>query len=841
MFRIIAIRPLSGCYEYIRKCLHKGAFYYFCDYFKIADNGEISLNKGRSVYIPDLFKINGGHPHINLTAIVGKNGDGKSSIVELMLRLINNYTANVEGLTHEDVNPTVIIKGVAAELYFQVNEAVYLMRDKNGTGRVQLQKVAIAYRDREVKMLSHPDDVTKSGELPGNFFYTMVSNFSHYAYNIYDFRKEWVPARGKYSSDNERCWLYYIFHKNDGYRSPLVLNPYRDKGNIDVNNEAYLSSQRLISLFLDADMPKVGESSFRQLYGKTAKYVSLTDPGMSKLQQKAIIEHFAYCKKDKLLEKAIIMAREMTKDEMTLEKNKKDLLRQLILIQTAWIHSNEVLLDAIKEWDKDIRDRAEGVYEDAGILSDDSDFATLLGEVERLRFGKDTDEDEIDRKRLIDGFQEYRMFNLAQLQQIGMIRNVCELMAGRIESFYPGEDTFDLTMAEIARPYSELSRKQKCEHYIIYKIIAIFETYVDDYHKPCRGYKSSLIGQKEVPESLISAAINALWTDIKEKPSHINLKLRQALYYLKNSLRENGTDLYVDIDFKTGEESMMVADKLDGNTAKAEKQERLVLPLDALKVAIPDTKNLEQMPPPFYQTDVVFVPDDRTDEVITMDMLSSGERQRLNSLSSIIYHLRNLNSKKEEDIKYRNVNIVLEEIELYFHPECQRMFIKEMIEMIERANLEDIDNINILFVTHSPFILSDIPKGNVMMLENGEQVVGEKAKRLRTFCANIFQMLDTGFFMEEGAIGEFAKTYIAKIVTALNMWSNQLYGGFVEGRVLEAYPKGKIRCMIDLIDDRIIRESLMEKYEDLFAESDVDMEIARLRSQIEYLENKRRK
>lgn len=841
MFKLIAIRPLKGCAPHIRKCLKEGVFYYFCDYIKIADNGELSLNKGRSVYIPDLFKINGGHPHVNLTAIVGKNGDGKSSIVELMLRLFNNYTANVEGLTREDVNPTVIIKGVAAELFFQMNETIYLMSDKDGSGRVLLQKVAIAYRDREIKMLSHREDVTKSDELPENFFYTMVSNFSHYAYNIYDFRKEWVPASGKYRSDNERCWLYYIFHKNDGYRSPLVLNPYRDKGNIDVNNEAYLSSQRLISLFLDADVQKEGESSFRQLYGKTAKYVSLTDPGISKLQQKAIMEHFAYCKKDKLLEKDIIMAREMAKDEEILEKNKKNLLRHLSLIQTAWIHSNEVLLDAIKGWDKNIRDRAEGVYEDAGILSDDSDFATLLGEVERLSFGKDSDEDEIARKRLCDGFREYRMFNLAQLQQIGMIRYVCELMAGRIESFYPGEDAFDLTMAEIARPYGELSRKQKCEHYIIYKIIAIFETYVDDYQKPCRGYKSSLIDQKEVPESLISAATNALWTDIKQKPSHINLKLRQALYYLKNSLRKNDMDVYVEIDFMTGEEVMMVADKLDGNTAKAEKLERLVLPLDALKAAISDTKNLEQMPPPFYQTDVVFVPDDKADEVITMDKLSSGERQRLNSLSSVIYHLRNLNSKKEEDIKYRNVNIVLEEIELYFHPECQRMFIKEMLEMIERANLEDIDNINIMFVTHSPFILTDIPKGNVMMLENGEQVVGEKARKLRTFCANIFQILDTGFFMEEGAIGEFAKTYIARIVSALNMWSKYRNDEMVDRHVLDAYPKGKIRCMIDLLDDRIIRESLMEKYEVLFAESDVDAEIARLKSQIVYLENKRRK
>lgn len=841
MLRLIAIRPLRGCYEYIRKCLKEGAFYYFCDCYCISDEGVITRNQESKPLPKHIFSVNGCHTTINLSAIVGKNGDGKSSIVELMLRLINNFTASVEGLTHDDVNPTVCIKGVVAELYFQMEECIYRLYDERGDGKTELKKVATVYPRRGIQMVPYPEDMKRCDELTGNFFYTMVSNFSHYAYNIYDFHREWVPISAKTDSEDARCWLYYIFHKNDGYKSPLVLNPFRDRGNININNEAYLNSQRLISLFLDAEEPSIGKPTFRRLMGKTAKYVSLKDPGESKLQQKTIVEHFMACKKDELLEKAISLAKEMSKSPEVLEANKAGCLQQLLHIQGTLIHSNEKLLEEIKRWNGWLMNRAKGVYVDVGFLSEKSDFSIWLDEIERLRFGEDTDNDEIEKKRLIEGFLPFRMFNLAQLQMIGLIRYVCDMMAGRVESFVPGDDQFDLTVAEIAKPYDELTRREKCEHYIIYKIIAIFETYIDEYHKPCRAFKNSVIGEGMVAKSLVSAAVNQLWQNIKHNPSHSNLKLRQALNYLKNGLQEDGTDIYVDIGLNAGEDAVRVADLMDKNIPPVERKERLVLPLDKLKASISDTKNLELLPPPFFQTDVVFVPDDNDDEVITTDTLSSGERQRLASLSCVIYHLRNLNSKKDDDVKYKNVNVVLEEIELYFHPECQREFIKEMIEMIERAQLNELHNINILFVTHSPFILSDIPRGNVMLLENGEQVTGEKADRLKTFGANIFQMLDTGFFMEQGAIGEFAKTYIARIIAALKEWERHDDRKLMKANNDRLLPKERIRDMIDLIDDRIIRESLLEKYEEIFAETDYDRMISRLKRQIDYLEEQKRK
>lgn len=52
------------------------------------------------------------------------------------------------------------------------------------------------------------------------FFYTIAINYSHYALN----------------SDYLGDWVKNIFHKNDGYQTPLVLNPFRKRGIIDIND-----------------------------------------------------------------------------------------------------------------------------------------------------------------------------------------------------------------------------------------------------------------------------------------------------------------------------------------------------------------------------------------------------------------------------------------------------------------------------------------------------------------------------------------------------------------------------------------------------------------------------
>jgi hypothetical protein len=55
--------------------------------------------------------------------------------------------------------------------------------------------------------------------------------------------------------DEDRCWLSGIFHKNDGYQMPLVLNPYRSVGNLNINNENELTQNRMFLLAIAKDSP----------------------------------------------------------------------------------------------------------------------------------------------------------------------------------------------------------------------------------------------------------------------------------------------------------------------------------------------------------------------------------------------------------------------------------------------------------------------------------------------------------------------------------------------------------------------------------------------------------
>lgn len=51
--------------------------------------------------------------------------------------------------------------------------------------------------------------------------------------------------------------------------------------------------------------------------------------------------------------------------------------------------------------------------------------------------------------------------------------------------------------------------------------------------------------------------------------------------------------------------------------------------------------------------------------------------QRLNSVGSFIYHIRNLDNEQKDDllIDYSNITVIFEEVELYFHPEYQKSYL----------------------------------------------------------------------------------------------------------------------------------------------------------------------
>ncbi|MDK9694653.1 MAG: ATP-binding protein [Sulfurimonas sp.] len=143
---------------------------------------------------------------------------------------------------------------------------------------------------------------------------------------------------------------------------------------------------------------------------------------------------------------------------------------------------------------------------------------------------------------------------------------------------------------------------------------------------------------------------------------------------------------------------------------------------------------------------------DMYDNDISFFSLSHGERSIL--LSNALLYESAINTKNQ------GILICLDEPDLSLHPEWQKKYINELVKMFSKIT----KNFHFLITSHSPFILSDIPKKNVIFLEKGKQVY----PNIETFGANIHTLLSHGFFMKDGLMGEFAKEKIDKAITHLN-------------------------------------------------------------------------
>ena len=110
-----------------------------------------------------------------------------------------------------------------------------------------------------------------------------------------------------------------------------------------------------------------------------------------------------------------------------------------------------------------------------------------------------------------------------------------------------------------------------------------------------------------------------------------------------------------------------------------------------------------------------------------------------------------------------NVYVFIDEGENTLHPNWQKKYISYLIEFFSKNFTQKI---NFIFSSHSPFILSDTPKENVIFLEkddNGNCKNVTKETNIQTFGANIHTLLSHGFFMKNGLMGEFAKRKIEEI------------------------------------------------------------------------------
>lgn len=217
------------------------------------------------------------------------------------------------------------------------------------------------------------------------------------------------------------------------------------------------------------------------------------------------------------------------------------------------------------------------------------------------------------------------------------------------------------------------------------------------------------------------------------------------------------------------------------------------------------------LPPPIFDTRLILKKGENG--FVPFDRLSSGERQFAYTISNFLYHLVNIDSawndyykdhNHAEVVKYHYVNVIFDEVELYFHPDMQRRFMSSLMDALHSVRFsEHLRGINIMLATHSPFILSDIPQSNILCL--GEQNYSIDY----AFGANILSLLSKGFFMES-SFGEFAKKEIEAIV---DMYYSVLNGG----KAISEYKNSRARFKYveQYVSDPILKDMVTRMLSEL--------------------------
>lgn len=758
-FKLIAIIPLSECDNTFSKALDPGKVYQFHSEYNIqldSKGNSVAFvlkdpNKGTPT---DLYRLANGI-QLTVSAIVGKNGTGKSSLMEMFYRAIyylgvrtnfgtkrllstsvEKLEAHLKWLKNElhhlltetglpydkylvDQNPkdnftpemdqslyllqmvrrhqlTFDIKRaeefkslhriIAAELNSKIIDTLrdINVQEEHEEKMEQKFHVSIIYETEEgifelkcahgkvsqTKFL--PDGIPEDGQIPQfdleKFFYTVSLNYSHHGLN--------AVSLGK--------WVNKLFHKNDAYITPLVLNPMRDDGNVDINKELRLSRERLASNILyellhqekSLQLDKYSLSKFMfsiKKNGPSTNHDSVVDP-----------------KTDEVFHWDLIQTKYGIKKEMLKRPN-----GQLAL--------------------------------------------------------------------------EYLSRKLTKI-----LRNYTFLMEDPTEDEDPLKEYLDQDNSHVTRKIRQTVNYLKADVKVIHEI----------------------------------------WSTIENPdPAFVHVPTEQLISYMKS----------FKLDF--GE--------------------------------IPASKLIEYAFPGFFDVDFEF---NFQDNPIRLSAMSSGEQQLIFNSNAILYHLYNIQSvaqnntsaKANKRPRYRYVNIILDEMELYYHPEMQRRLVSDLLRDLNKLSPDmGIQGIHVSILTHSPFILSDIPVQSTLHLRNAT----DKARMYghQSFGANIHEILRKDFFLNDGFMGEHAKREISLVIDSLKAHQyipKDIMGGKTKLMInkRKKYAKdlffdvdflahgilSKEQCenRVAIIGEPVLYQTLMELYQQAFGKEAQDF----IQDQINFLQ-----
>lgn len=737
--RILAVKPLkSEKGETMHRILREDVLYKLYSEVKIEeDKVTISYNTPQELF-NDNKSVN-----IIISAIVGENGSGKSTIIDYIIRIVNNLSAVLFGEYYDSIASEHLhyIHDLYAELYVLVNKNVFRIICKGETIIIDYyifnseeSKDDIAIFDNKKTWKPFTVDYNKPCEENNNrieilshFCYTMIVNYSLYSFDTSIYKSELTSEEKEIEIDNKgreakfttqnyegiakddkecyeaRSWLTGLMCRLDNYQVPLLITPTRKNGQVDQRGEYVKGKEKLLSLALLRD--KDNKRVFTQINNK---------------------EKIVY---------------------VSLKPNPE--------------------------------------YEGRTYSSIFDNLLPRLRQPVRLA-----------------------LFNLVK-NNLEKDLNISSGNVGDITAW----------------------------NYVVYKFFKIVLTY-----PPFKIYRDYFQDITERIDSDTESKIKIVLQEIYAIHNHVTRLFWRSIFYLKYPIPK-------------------VALK-DSLCYSIEEYSKWVYDLEKDKSSL--VKDVgELLPPPFFSIDfeLYYVEDYKEKNVIPFETLSSGEKQITLILSTIYYYLTNLGSAGDgRIINYKHICVILDELELYFHPEMQRNFISRLLFGLKQINMGSIESIHFLMVTHSPFILSDIPRSNVLFLNRkGEP---ENVNTMRTFGANIHEMLEHSFFLEKGTIGAFAKKVIGEVEACLDVYKigdskkkdfSKLYhkeeydflNSFFKKRneisdewifdfneFKASYSKERIKATIELFDEPIIKEVLLNDYYEVFEVKVKEKQIYNLEQQL---------
>jgi len=155
--------------------------------------------------------------------------------------------------------------------------------------------------------------------------------------------------------------------------------------------------------------------------------------------------------------------------------------------------------------------------------------------------------------------------------------------------------------------------------------------------------------------------------------------------------------------------------------------------------------------------------------------------------------------------------LVVDELESGMHLEWSRSLINFLVNYINEINKVGGMNFQLIFTTHSPYMLSDIKPGNVIMIEKNQETGYSEGKVLQnTFAKNIQEIMKENLI--DNIYGDFALAKINSMIERLNGEEEQ------EGNEEELLKE------IHLISEPILRNKLLEMYDKKYNASEFSIE-----------------